>query len=198
MSTFSFFFLMIRRPPRSTLFPYTTLFRSLLLRLGGVGQLLVLPLVRARHHRPGLEPGASEGAEGIQLPSALSLGLRRRRDVSHALLPVVRPSAEMALLGISERLPALQQGCERLDGRLSLVRGRRHGTRSDRPGLAPGAAAARRGPDQGLELPRAVASRRIRRDAPDPQGHRDRAALRDREAAPRRDLLEYAHRADPA
>src|SRR2546429_9435648 len=25
-----FFFLMIRRPPRSTLFPYTTLFRSLL------------------------------------------------------------------------------------------------------------------------------------------------------------------------
>src|SRR2546428_14105211 len=35
-----FFFLMIRRPPRSTLFPYTTLFRSevpcgLNLRLGG-------------------------------------------------------------------------------------------------------------------------------------------------------------------
>src|SRR2546429_7177220 len=28
-----FFFLMIRRPPRSTLFPYTTLFRSLLWRL---------------------------------------------------------------------------------------------------------------------------------------------------------------------
>ena len=26
-----FFFLMIRRPPRSTLFPYTTLFRSLFL-----------------------------------------------------------------------------------------------------------------------------------------------------------------------
>src|SRR5258708_10717252 len=27
-SLFCFFFLMIRRPPRSTLFPYTTLFRS--------------------------------------------------------------------------------------------------------------------------------------------------------------------------
>src|SRR5436190_2473755 len=27
-SYFCFFFLMIRRPPRSTLFPYTTLFRS--------------------------------------------------------------------------------------------------------------------------------------------------------------------------
>src|SRR5690349_22044251 len=30
-----FFFLMIRRPPRSTLFPYTTLFRSLSRRLRG-------------------------------------------------------------------------------------------------------------------------------------------------------------------
>src|SRR5256885_9596003 len=29
--SFFFFFLMIRRPPRSTLFPYTTLFRSVLL-----------------------------------------------------------------------------------------------------------------------------------------------------------------------
>src|SRR2546426_5991291 len=29
-----FFFLMIRRPPRSTLFPYTTLFRSLISLLG--------------------------------------------------------------------------------------------------------------------------------------------------------------------
>src|SRR2546422_4839646 len=37
-----FFFLMIRRPPRSTLFPYTTLFRSLIVRLGK-DQLLGLP-----------------------------------------------------------------------------------------------------------------------------------------------------------
>src|SRR2546422_8630636 len=29
MCRFLFFFLMIRRPPRSTLFPYTTLFRSI-------------------------------------------------------------------------------------------------------------------------------------------------------------------------
>src|SRR2546422_6522962 len=34
---FSFFFLMIRRPPRSTLFPYTTLFRSLELHAFGIG-----------------------------------------------------------------------------------------------------------------------------------------------------------------
>ena len=29
-----FFFLMLRRPPRSTLFPYTTLFRSVVVVLG--------------------------------------------------------------------------------------------------------------------------------------------------------------------
>src|SRR6266508_5575028 len=34
-SSFLFFFLMIRRPPRSTLFPYTTLFRSQLRPLRG-------------------------------------------------------------------------------------------------------------------------------------------------------------------
>src|SRR2546430_16750417 len=32
-----FFFLMIRRPPRSTLFPYTTLFRSVVHDLAGDG-----------------------------------------------------------------------------------------------------------------------------------------------------------------
>src|SRR2546429_3837758 len=39
-----FFFLMIRRPPRSTLFPYTTLFRS--------------QCPRPRHSRQGLAPRA--------------------------------------------------------------------------------------------------------------------------------------------
>src|SRR2546430_7762398 len=43
----SFFFLMIRRPPRSTLFPYTTLFRSVslsgtLMALAFAGQCLAL------------------------------------------------------------------------------------------------------------------------------------------------------------
>src|SRR5229473_6377843 len=37
---FFFFFLMIRRPPRSTLFPYTTLFRALLLAPCGAGKTL--------------------------------------------------------------------------------------------------------------------------------------------------------------
>src|SRR2546429_1578669 len=44
-----FFFLMIRRPPRSTLFPYTTLFRSLVERERADrrrGRLLLLAKVR--------------------------------------------------------------------------------------------------------------------------------------------------------
>src|SRR3712207_6864167 len=43
-----FFFLMIRRPPRSTLFPYTTLFRSHRLARHVAGGRLVLGAVR-RH-----------------------------------------------------------------------------------------------------------------------------------------------------
>src|SRR5258708_10725123 len=39
-----FFFLMIRRPPRSTLFPYTTLFRS---RAASVGRSSVLAMLAA-------------------------------------------------------------------------------------------------------------------------------------------------------
>src|SRR5258707_6638144 len=44
---FFFFFLMIRRPPRSTLFPYTTLFRS------NCGTRARSPLLRARGTVPG-------------------------------------------------------------------------------------------------------------------------------------------------
>src|SRR2546426_11810326 len=38
----SFFFLMIRRPPRSTLFPYTTLFRSVTGGGSGLGRAISL------------------------------------------------------------------------------------------------------------------------------------------------------------
>src|SRR5690242_21344723 len=48
-----FFFLMIRRPPRSTLFPYTTLFRSAVRRAG------------AREGRPLGAPRAG-GADRVQ------------------------------------------------------------------------------------------------------------------------------------
>src|SRR2546430_7988413 len=45
-----FFFLMIRRPPRSTLFPYTTLFRSKLFRGGWDGSVPLFLLRKKRLH----------------------------------------------------------------------------------------------------------------------------------------------------
>src|SRR5438132_7592546 len=50
------FFLLLRRPPRSTLFPYTTLFRSLLSHLAGdvdVAMMLATGALRVvlEHHR---------------------------------------------------------------------------------------------------------------------------------------------------
>src|SRR3989454_12468865 len=49
------FFLMIRRPPRSTLFPYTTLFRSLALISAHITQI-VLGDRRFRVRRKGMGP----------------------------------------------------------------------------------------------------------------------------------------------
>src|SRR3712207_7561914 len=76
-----FFFLMIRRPPRSTLFPYTTLFRSAV----GVG----------RPAGPGLRPAArvpgrrglrrrAAGAGGGALPARTgTAGHGARRSEEH-------------------------------------------------------------------------------------------------------------------
>src|ERR1035438_10879634 len=70
-----FFFLMIRRPPRSTLFPYTTLFRS----VGVVGQIIPwnFPLLMAVWK---LAPALATGCTVVLKPaeqtplSALRLG----------------------------------------------------------------------------------------------------------------------------
>src|SRR5208282_6387414 len=51
-----FFFLMIRRPPRSTLFPYTTLFRSQAQRPAIVGDCLGKHLLPVAHACRSEEP----------------------------------------------------------------------------------------------------------------------------------------------
>src|ERR1039457_7457388 len=63
-----FFFLTIRRPPRSTLFPYTTLFRSVVLHLGGGDQHQ-----RGPHPRPHLR--AEEHTSELQSPCNLGCRL---------------------------------------------------------------------------------------------------------------------------
>src|SRR5258705_10766381 len=52
-----FFFLMIRRPPRSTLFPYTTLFRS-------PAQAPVLSALGSEHALDGAHEGAAAAHQG--------------------------------------------------------------------------------------------------------------------------------------
>src|SRR5438046_6406689 len=59
---------MLQRPPRSTLFPYTTLFRSSVVTLGGtavsVGSFKVVPTVTG--FAPGSAAGRSAGLESGQ------------------------------------------------------------------------------------------------------------------------------------
>src|SRR5215216_7238984 len=74
-----FFFLMIRRPPRSTLFPYTTLFRSLLWHHpGGVAVVgrRVVPQERSEEH-------TSE----LQSPDHLVCRLLLEKKKKHKILP---------------------------------------------------------------------------------------------------------------
>src|SRR5439155_26714796 len=72
--TLSFFFLLIRRPPRPTLFPYTTLFRSLLgvSHIQAACQEAPLPRSSSRprgYHSPLVYPKRSRGTSRLSRPS---------------------------------------------------------------------------------------------------------------------------------
>src|SRR3712207_9303126 len=71
-----FFFLMIRRPPRSTLFPYTTLFRSVLLRQGEA--------VGGPHESPQALPGLLSGSLGKEVAAPRQDRKSTRLNSSHA------------------------------------------------------------------------------------------------------------------
>src|SRR3712207_7770351 len=69
-----FFFLMIRRPPKSTLFPYTTLFRSCRGRRAALAIIDFLAIVLPPRLR-------GEGhAEELEQTLRFLVGLRRRHD----------------------------------------------------------------------------------------------------------------------
>src|SRR5215813_15241124 len=73
-----FFFLMIRRPPRSTLFPYTTLFRS------GPSRAARLPALRAarsKHFWPRSEEHTSELQSRPHLVCRLLLEKKKSTDI---------------------------------------------------------------------------------------------------------------------
>src|SRR2546430_8599147 len=97
---FAFFFLMIRRPPRSTLFPYTTLFRSPLLRrlpaLASAhdefgGRLLLVSRLAALRLAPWI--GGRAAARALPLAAAQRVVHRIHRHAAHP-----RHAAEPAAL----------------------------------------------------------------------------------------------------
>src|SRR2546426_12556545 len=74
---FRLFFLMIRRPPRSTLFPYTTLFRSsergrLLIVLGGLPDVLQVPWVAMTSRRKVIAGPAAWRPDDLRLLAELA------------------------------------------------------------------------------------------------------------------------------
>src|SRR2546430_7919708 len=83
----SFFFLMIRRPPRSTLFPYTTLFRSW---RGPAAprspRQRAPPRARWRRRRPRSEEHTSELQSQSNLVCRLLLEKKNSNQLAHAHL----------------------------------------------------------------------------------------------------------------
>src|SRR5882762_11261968 len=85
---FFFFFLMIRRPPRSTLFPYTTLFRSPLLSLQQSVSLRLLlrpPAARSRKFSRS-EEHTSELQSHLNLVCRLLLEKKKKTKIKFLIL----------------------------------------------------------------------------------------------------------------
>src|SRR2546422_7463576 len=80
---------MIRRPPRSTLFPYTTLFRSLGVAHVGAPQRHLLPLAPRQLH-PALEAAPQHVIVTLFEPERDRIGEAATRRRAHSLLVVQR------------------------------------------------------------------------------------------------------------
>src|SRR2546427_11060428 len=92
---------MIRRPPRSTLFPYTTLFRSGLVTKNAI--LLVDFAIRARG--PHSDPDTGQIRDGLPREQALLLAARVR------LRPILMTTLAM-IFGMVPLAFALSEGSE--------------------------------------------------------------------------------------
>src|SRR2546430_12675389 len=89
---FYFFFLMIRRPPRSTLFPYTTLFRSHV----GPEERQALPLY-LDFQEPWRSGGSDGGTSALATDRAADRAAARARG-SGQLLALLRRERKMHFL----------------------------------------------------------------------------------------------------
>src|SRR2546430_9719117 len=96
---------MIRRPPRSTLFPYTTLFRSPTATLDGIRRLASWKLddhVRRLHHRDGPHPRGERSEEHTsELQSQSNLVCRLLLEKKKKTQAIMRNSSTTHILSIS-------------------------------------------------------------------------------------------------
>src|SRR5260221_11939632 len=104
---FRFFFLMIRRPPRSTLFPYTTLFRS-------------LELIESR--RPVLDAVSLTPLEGRVdcVGVRLTVGAQRNVTVGHRADAEAGGADNGARVGDTGEVQRIHRSGNRLVGRIPL------------------------------------------------------------------------------
>src|SRR2546426_178746 len=115
-----FFFLMIRRPPRSTLFPYTTLFRSPAdRRAGGSGG--------RREECSGGAPACTTGRGACErLEPARGAADRERRPLAPPAAPALRRDPRAAARGAeTDRAPQRVTPVHRPPGRGCRCRGAR-------------------------------------------------------------------------
>src|SRR2546422_4245338 len=82
MSVF-FFFLMIRRPPRSTLFPYTTLFRSTMVMQEMEKPRDTFMLIRGEYDKKRSEEHTSELQSRLHLVCRLLLEKKKKKYVKN-------------------------------------------------------------------------------------------------------------------
>src|SRR2546430_8589525 len=97
-----FFFLMIRRPPRSTLFPYTTLFRSIFSN----NVLLTIRFALSKppgHNQPRDRKSTRLNSSHSQISYAVFC-LKKKKN-SEALIIVIEPHASYRQHFVSLRIP---------------------------------------------------------------------------------------------
>src|SRR2546422_9717437 len=84
-----FFFLMIRRPPRSTLFPYMTLFRSPAEAIATIDSLVQVAAQDSLPTEPLVQKALEGGAKHVAAPrvvAAVQVGLTQLRDARDLLV----------------------------------------------------------------------------------------------------------------
>src|SRR2546421_2614697 len=100
---------MIRRPPRSTLFPYTTLFRSHLHALEVVPPAFVPRVEVRRVARQRSEEHTSELQSRSDLVCRLLLEKKKKYHGSHALMAVSHLSRKDTLYLLNECIPSASE-----------------------------------------------------------------------------------------